>query len=84
MMRGLTLAEARKNIGRGVVYKPSHFYERVVPGFWATAMVEDDPSRQEDGVIISVNDTYVFVRYTGDQHSKATRPGDLELAWWEQ
>lgn len=33
----------------------------------------------EDGVITSVNDHYVFVRYTGDRHSKATRPADLLL-----
>lgn len=36
-------------------------------------------TRLEDGVITSVNDTYVFVRYAGDQTSKATRPEDLEL-----
>lgn len=36
-------------------------------------------SEDEDGVITSVNDTYVFVRYGGDQHGKATRPEDLTL-----
>lgn len=34
---------------------------------------------KEDGVITSVNDRYVSVRYAGDQISKATRPEDLEL-----
>jgi len=33
----------------------------------------------EDGEITSVNDTYVFVRYTGDRTSKATSPGALEF-----
>lgn len=32
----------------------------------------------EDGVITDVNERYVFVRYRGDQHSKATDPGMLE------
>jgi hypothetical protein len=32
---------------------------------------------KEDGVITSVKDPYVFVRYRGDQHSKATIPADL-------
>lgn len=31
----------------------------------------------EDGIITSVNDSYVFVRYAGDIHSKATRYEDL-------
>jgi hypothetical protein len=32
---------------------------------------------REDGVITSVNDVYAFVRYAGDQHSKATDPAML-------
>jgi hypothetical protein len=33
--------------------------------------------------ITSVSDRFVFVRYTGCQHSKATDPADLEpLAAW--
>ena len=32
----------------------------------------------EDGVITSVNDTYVFVRYRGDFGSKATHPAQLD------
>jgi hypothetical protein len=35
--------------------------------------------RREDGTVTSVNDTYVFVRYAGDSHSKATHPRDLEF-----
>ncbi len=34
------------------------------------------PSR-EDGVITGVSTQYVFVRYSGDRHSKATLPEDL-------
>jgi len=33
---------------------------------------------REDGVITSVGDRLVFVRYAGDAASKATSPGDLE------
>ena len=31
----------------------------------------------EDGVITGVSDSMVFVRYAGDQHSKATPPERL-------
>ena len=34
----------------------------------------------ETGMITSVTDDQVFVRYGRDQHSKATRPEDLQLA----
>jgi len=34
---------------------------------------------REDGVISSVGAAYVFVRYGGDSHSKATLPQDLTL-----
>lgn len=41
------------------------------------------PSRQfpplQSGVITSVNDTFVFVRYGTNGTSAATRPEDLEL-----
>ena len=33
----------------------------------------------EVGVIRFVSDRFVFVRYAGDRHSKATDPADLEL-----
>ena len=32
----------------------------------------------EQGVITSVSETTVFVRYSGDMHSKGTCPADLE------
>jgi hypothetical protein len=34
-------------------------------------------AKAEDGVITSMNDKYVFVRYKGDNGSKATNPKDL-------
>lgn len=36
---------------------------------------------KEVGVITSVNDTYVFVRYGTNQTSHATSPEDLTLEW---
>jgi hypothetical protein len=36
-------------------------------------------SKTEDGVITSVGGRWVFVRYSGDQRSKATDPGMLRL-----
>jgi len=33
----------------------------------------------EDGVITSVGNLYAFVRYRGDNHSKATHPDHLTL-----
>jgi hypothetical protein len=60
----MTLEEARKNIGRYVVYTP---FEGC------------SDNQKEVGVITSVNDTYVFVRYGDELHSKATRPEDLKL-----
>lgn len=56
----MTLDEARRNIGSGVVYCPNH-------------------GPREDGVITGVSTQYVFVRYTGDNHSKSTDAGDLVL-----
>ena len=35
--------------------------------------------KNEDGVITSVNDTFVFVRYGAAKQSAATRPEDLEF-----
>lgn len=35
--------------------------------------------QHEEGVITSVNEIYVHVRYGADIGSKATRPEDLEL-----
>lgn len=56
----MTIDEAKRNIGAGVVYSPEH-------------------GQREDGVITSVSDRLVFVRYRGDSGSKATHPGDLKL-----
>lgn len=36
-----------------------------------------DDGLAEQGVITSVNEVYVFVRYGSDMHSKATRAEDL-------
>lgn len=60
----MTLEEARNNIGRYVVYTP---FEGC------------SDNQKELGVITSVNDTYVFVRYGDELHSKATRPEDLKF-----
>ena len=60
----MTLEEARNNIGRYVVYIPFNGCS---------------DNQKELGVITSVNDTYVFVRYGDDLHSKATRPEDLKF-----
>lgn len=74
----MNLEEAREHIGSGVVYDPGQYQERWgYVGLMRT--IESAPLRKEDGMITSVNDTYVFVRYAGDQHSKATSPEDLEL-----
>ena len=60
----MTLEDARKNIGRYVTYTP----------------YDGCPKEQlELGVINSVNDKYVFVRYGNDINSKATRPEDLKM-----
>jgi hypothetical protein len=59
----MTLEEAREGIGRKVIYE-------VTP--W-----DGGYPALDEGVITSVNDHYVFVRYGSDTHSKATYPGDL-------
>lgn len=33
----------------------------------------------EDGIITSVNEKWVFVRYGRDRHAKATHPDNLDL-----
>jgi hypothetical protein len=45
----------------------------------AAVVYSAHPDRREDGTITSVNEQYVFVRYLGDKHSKATMPEDLAL-----
>lgn len=59
----MTLEEARVNVGRTVVYWP----------------IPTEPPSLEVGVITSVNDTFVFVRYGADVGSKAAMPDDLQL-----
>lgn len=59
----MTLDQAREHTGHGVVYRP---YARELDGV-------------EQGEITSVGQQYVFVRYAGDQHSKATAPEALTL-----
>lgn len=63
MNKIVTLENARQNIGRNVIYYP---YENC------------PKSEIEYGVITSVNDSFVFVRYTRDIHSKATRVENLK------
>jgi hypothetical protein len=59
----MTIDEAKQSIGRKVIYRPSHSHAPV----------------SEEGVITSVNDTYVFVRYGSQTTSAATYPRDLSL-----
>jgi hypothetical protein len=60
----MTLLEASNNIGNKVIYTPFEFCHY---------------SLKESGVITSVNDRFVSVRYGSDVNSKSTRPEDLEL-----
>jgi hypothetical protein len=60
----MNLEDAKKNIGRGVVYQ-------AYPG-----------APEEDGVITSVNDSYVFVHYRrqySGSAGQATNPKDLRF-----
>lgn len=60
----MTIEQAKNNIGNRVTYIP---YEGC------------DVSQYEFGVITSVNDSYVFVRYGSNLRSQATNPCDLRL-----
>ena len=60
----MTLQECKNSIGRSVTYIP---FEGC------------DISLREYGVITSVNERFVFVRYGSDINSKATNPNDLIL-----
>ena len=62
----MTLDEAAQHIGQTVTYTPDRY--------------EHAPDGIETGVITAVTSRYVFVRYSGDQHSKATAPAALQLA----
>ena len=59
----MTLEEAGTFIGRTVLYLPALRLE----------------GRKSTGVITSVDDSFVYVRYGGSKYSAATRPEDLEL-----
>ena len=50
--------------------------EGVHPGMGV--IYEDGSGKCEDGIVTSVNDSYAFVRYTGDQYPKSTRFEDLK------
>lgn len=39
---------------------------------------EKHTNKKEFGIVTSVNDKYVFVKYSNDTIAKATRPQDLE------
>ena len=60
----MTLEQARNNIGCYVTYIP---------------FKGCDKSQYEIGIITSVNEKYVFVRYGNNLHSKATRAEDLKI-----
>lgn len=60
----MTLDEARAAVGQPVVYSKFGAADFVGP---------------EYGIITSVGDPYVFVRYGTDTGSKATYPTDLTL-----
>ena len=55
------------DIGRSVIYKHSHHNGKM-----------EVYSVIEQGVITSFNESYVFVRYDGHQHTQATRREDLQ------
>lgn len=60
----MTIKEAKTSVGSRVIYEP---------------FKGCSDSSQERGVITSVNDVFVFVRYGNDCYSKATRPDDLKF-----
>ncbi|MDR1176919.1 MAG: hypothetical protein LBK83_15775 [Treponema sp.] len=43
-------------------------------------VVFDDGPKREFGIISSWNERFVFVKYNGSQHGKATRPEDLRFS----
>lgn len=62
--KNMTIEEAKRNIGNSVTYTP---FEGC------------GENQKEYGVITSVNERFVFVRYGNDVNSKATRAEDLKL-----
>jgi hypothetical protein len=59
----VTLEEARRTVGDGMTYCPTRGKTR---------------TPLDDGVVTSVNDTYVFVRFTVQGGGVACYPEDLE------
>lgn len=62
----MTLEEAAANIGHTVTYTPPD-------------LTQSPYHHIETGTITAVTSRYVFVRYHGDQHSKATTPDRLRF-----
>lgn len=60
----MTIQQAKENIGHRVTYKSFEGCSN---------------DQIEFGVITSVNEKYVFVRYGSEIHSKATGPDQLTL-----
>lgn len=60
----MTLAAAHDRIGQKVVYRAPH-------------VGIDQPG--EEGVITSVGEIWVYVRFGTDAHSKATHPSQLTV-----
>lgn len=63
----MTLGQARRNIGRTVIYARWDTWTRTYA------------AGPERGVITEVGAAYVFVRYGDELNSKATSPDDLTL-----
>lgn len=59
----MKLTEAAERVGQKVVYRPPHVSRR---------------DQGEEGVITSVGEHFVYVRYGADVGSKATAAQDLE------
>ena len=74
----MTLDEAREHTGHKVIYRAGHS-----PAGEGRPRLRPDEadlgSVTEEGVITSVGQQYVFVRYGPDVGSKATHPDDLTL-----
>jgi hypothetical protein len=60
----ISLEDAKNNIGRAVIYTPFKNCE---------------DSIKERGYITSVNNMFIFVRYSYSNNGIATYPGDLEF-----
>ncbi len=78
----MTLDEARALVGRKVAYVARQTRPSLIE--WdaehpSQGTMFFTPAEVEAGVITSVNDHYVFVRYGAEWQSKATSPEDLVL-----